>query len=78
MKMTSKFLAAILMCAMFASCTANADPEAITSTQEIPPETTAAAADMATPAALEETEASTETTEPFVIEVKPVITEVQT
>lgn len=77
MKMTSKFLAAILMCAMFASCTANADSEVITSTQEIPPETTAAAADMATPAALEETEAPTETTEPFVMEVKPVITEVQ-
>ena len=78
MKMTSKFLAAILMCAMFASCTANADPEVITSTQEIPPETTAAAVEVVQPTAQEETEAPTKNTEPYVIEVKPVITEVQT
>lgn len=77
MKMTSKFLAAILMCAMFASCTANADPEVITSTQEIPPETTAATVEVVQPTVLEETESPTETTEPFVMEVKPVITEVQ-
>lgn len=78
MKMTSKFLAAVFMCAMFASCTANADPEVITSTQEIPPETTAAAVEVVQPTAQEETEAPTKNTEPYVIEVKPVITEVQT
>ena len=74
MKMTSKFLAAVFMCAMFASCTANADPEVITSTQEIPPETTAAAVEVVQPTVQEETK----NTEPYVIEVKPVITEVQT
>ena len=78
MKMTSKFLAAVFMCAMFASCTANADPEVITSTQEIPPETTAAAVEVVQPTAQEETEGPTKNTEPYVIEVKPVITEVQT
>ena len=73
MKMTSKFLAAILMCAMFASCTANADPEVITSTQEIPPETTAAAVEVVQPTVQEETK----NTEPFVLEIKSVITETQ-
>ena len=77
MKMTSKFLAAVLMCAMFASCSAKPDPNVITSTQEIPPETTAAAVEPVQPAVQEETDASTENTEPFVIEIKPVITETQ-
>ena len=62
------------MCAMFASCSAKADSDVIASTQEIPPETTLAAVE----AVQEETEAPTKNTEPFVIEVKPVITEVQT
>ena len=73
MKKTSKFLTAVLMCAMFASCSAKTDPDVIASTQEIPPETTVAAVE----AVQEETEASTENTEPFVIEIKPVITETQ-
>ena len=77
MKKTSKFLAAVLMCAMFASCSANTDPDVIASTQEIPPETTVAAIDVVQPTVQEETEASTENTEPFVIEIKPVITETQ-
>ena len=77
MKKTSKFLAAVLMCAMFASCSANTDPDVIASTQEIPPETTVAAIDVVQPTVQEETEASTEYTEPFVIEIKPVITETQ-
>ena len=77
MKKTSKFLAAVLMCAMFASCSAKTDPDVIASTQEIPPETTVAAIDVVQPTVQEETEASTEYTEPFVIEIKPVITETQ-
>ena len=77
MKNTSKFLAAVLMCAMFASCSAKTDPDVIASTQEIPPETTVAAIDVVQPTVQEETEASTENTEPFVIEIKPVITETQ-
>ena len=77
MKKTSKFLAAVLMCAMFASCSAKTDPDVIASTQEIPPETTVAAIDVVRPTVQEETEASTENTEPFVIEIKPVITETQ-
>ena len=77
MKKTSKFLAAVLMCAMFASCSAKTDPDVIASTQEIPPETTVAAIDVVQPTVQEETEASTENTEPFVIEIKPVITETQ-
>ena len=77
MKITSKFLAAVLMCAMFASCSAKTDPDVIASTQEIPPETTVAAIDVVQPTVQEETEASTEYTEPFVIEIKPVITETQ-
>lgn len=77
MKKTSKFLAAVLMCAMFASCSAKTDPDVIASTQEIPPETTVSAIDVVQPTVQEETEASTENTEPFVIEIKPVITETQ-
>ena len=77
MKKTSKFLAAVLMCAMFASCSAKTDPDVIASTQEIPPETTVAAIDVVQPTVQEKTEASTENTEPFVIEIKPVITETQ-
>ena len=77
MKKTSKFLAAVLMCAMFASCSAKTDPDVIASTQEIPPETTVSAIDVVQPTVQEETEASTENTEPFVIEIKPVITEIQ-
>ena len=77
MKKTSKFLAAVLMCAMFASCSAKTDPDVIASTQEIPPETTVAAIDVVQPTVQEDTEASTENTEPFVIEIKPVITETQ-
>lgn len=77
MKMTSKFLSAVLMCAMFASCSAKTDPDVIASTQEIPPETTVAAVEVVQPTIQEETEAPTKNTEPFVIEVKPVITEVQ-
>lgn len=78
MKTTMKILSLILIGALLAGCSTNPDPDAITSTQEIPPETTAAATtDVTQPMVLEETEAQTESTEPFVIEIKPVITEVQ-
>ena len=71
MKLTAKLLAAMLMCATFASCAANTEPEVIASTQTLPPETTLASISTTAP---EETEPPTEA---FVPEVRPVITEAQ-
>ena len=72
MKMTSKLLGALIMCAMFASCAVNAEPDVIASTQTVPPETTVAAIP-----ATEVTVATEAATEPFVVETRPVITETQ-
>ena len=75
MKMTSKLLGALIMCAMFSSCAVHAEPDVIATTQMVPPETTVAA--IPTTEATQATETTEAPTEPFVVETRPVITETQ-
>lgn len=77
MKMIMKILTVILICAMLVGCGSNSAPQeiAVASTDNL--ETTASLDSALIDTTEEETEAPTEAPIPFVVEIKPVITETQ-
>ena len=77
MKMIMKILAVILICAMLAACGSNSTPQEIVSASTDSPAPTASLDSALTDTTVEETEAPTEEPIPFVVEIKPVITETQ-
>lgn len=77
MKMTIKILIAILMCTMLTGCAYKSDPKEIASTPTDGLKTIAPSIESLTEPTAAETEAPTEPTVPFVVQIKPVITETQ-
>lgn len=77
MKMTMKILIAILMCTMLTGCAYKSDPKEIASTPTDGLETIAPSIESLTEPTAAETEVPTEPTVPFVVQIKPVITETQ-
>lgn len=77
MKMIMKILTVILICAMLAGCGSNSTPQEIVSAPTDNLETTASLDSALIDTTDEETEAPTEEPIPFVVEIKPVITEPQ-
>lgn len=77
MKMILKILSVILICAMLAGCGSNSTPQEIAVAPTDNPEPTASLDSTFIEATDEETEAPTEEPTPFVVEIKPVITEAQ-
>ena len=77
MKMILKILTVILICAMLVGCGSNSAPQEIAVVPTDNPEPTASLDSTFIEATDEETEAPTEEPIPFVVEIKPVITETQ-
>ena len=77
MKMILKILTVILICAMLVGCGSNSAPQEIAVAPTDNPEPTASLDSTFIDATDEETEAPTEEPIPFVVEIKPVITETQ-
>lgn len=77
MKMIMKILTVILICAMLAGCRSNSTPEEIAVAPTDNLETTASLDSALIDTTDEETESPTEAPTPFVVEIKPVITEAQ-
>lgn len=77
MKMILKILTVILICAMLAGCGSDSTPQEIAVAPTDNPEPTASLDSTFIEATDEETEAPTEEPIPFVVEIKPVITETQ-
>ena len=77
MKMILKILTVILICAMLVGCGSNSAPQEIAVAPTDNPEPTASLDSTFIEATDEETEAPTEEPIPFVVEIKPVITETQ-
>lgn len=77
MKMIMKILTVILICAMLAGCGSDSTPQEIVSAPTDNLETTASLDSALIDTTDEETEAPTEELIPFVVEIKPVITETQ-
>jgi PBP1b-binding outer membrane lipoprotein LpoB len=77
MKMIMKILTVILICAMLAGCGSNSAPQEIAVAPTGNPEPTASLDSTLIETTDAETEAPTEEPIPFVVEIKPVITEAQ-